>query len=413
MREDNELNMDFLKNLPEYKSPDRIWERLEVSLFSVDTNSLPEYAPSLALWNRIEKNNPKHISYRKIIAMTAFILLISTPLIFFLTRNEPTVTKSEAFHHSENRNVSQETDLLFLDPVPISAVMTDNDQETYHIRSRNQQFTSIEQHIARQDALEMMPCIPSKVLSNQKDPEFVQLPDDDCSPFTSRTQIWYGMVYEYEHFLSGDSYLDSYAGGRHSLGFLTRFEFSRFNIESGLNLAATADKTNWIYDYLRHELINTYEYIDSAYYDPATGQTFYYTSLVDIYDSIPYSESMIQKRQAYLLRVPFMLGTDLYSKKKLTLGINGGVIYNIMIGEHTSEISYEQPNSEITNLYYRSTFFTKHTINLAVNVSLELRLNRSARFFVRPSVNYYLTPLYQQSNGKLPVSVGIGTGILL
>ena len=60
--------------------------------------------------------------------------------------------------------------------------------------------------------------------------------DDDCSPFGGNNhEFLWGISYEYQHFLNGDSYLDTEQMYFHSIGFNGRLNQGRIFFESGIN----------------------------------------------------------------------------------------------------------------------------------------------------------------------------------
>ena len=238
--------------------------------------------------------------------------------------------------------------------------------------------------------------------------------DDDCSPFGGNNhEFLWGISYEYQHFLNGDSYLNTEQMYWHSPGLNARLNLGKIFFESGIGLSLTKDNIHWGYDYLQNVLINTYEYVDSAHYDPITGETTHYTTLVEVYDSVPYSKSNTISNKYYYLKIPLLMGVELYKRRNFSSSLSGGIIYNFLLGKNETEISYYEPDSKVTSVDYRETTRLEHSFNLSLHLNFEWQINQKLNCYVYPSFNYYLNHLYDGKEGARPLSIGFGAGIFI
>jgi hypothetical protein len=427
MSPDKETYKNHLNDLPRFRAPDRVWERLETSMFSIDKFLLPVFQPSEKLWNRIEKS---YLYKRRTYKWTALMILLLALIIpGYLVLNyqstadlPPPETQIAQPTLSAEASAKAEPTVMLSDSPPASLwrPMEDEAQPTSSTEASAKMEPTLpadaSSEIFERDEVKLsyLPMRKTVLKTGPMVSINYQERDDDCSPFTgSNHEFLWGISYEYQHFLNGDSYLNTEQMYWHSPGLNARLNLGKLFFESGIGLSLTKDNIHWGYDYLQNELINTYEYVDSAHYDPITGETTHYTTLVEVYDSVPYSKSNTISNKYYYLKIPLLMGVELYKRRNFGSSLNGGIIYNFLLGKNETEISYYEPDSRVTSVDYRETTRLEHSFNLSLHLNFEWQINQKLNCYVYPSFNYYLNHLYDGKEGARPLSIGFGAGIFI
>ena len=413
---------DYLKNLPEYKAPASVWKRLEVSKFTVNKAGLPVYSPSQNLWNRIEKSYLYQRRIYKWMAMVLLMLALAIPggIVIdsyvsdqdaaFLNENNENTSMVEI---TEERNEDPEffDDLMIMIPKPSSEIKRVNGAPVLN-QPKIVQPKQVVLYAER-------PEVSLTKFSSKKGLLPLDLNDkpakrnrvNECSPFHSSHEFLFGPYYEYQYFLEGNTYMNTEQKYWHSFGVNARLNFRKFFLESGIGMSLSKDKINWKYDYLQNELVNTYVYVDSVHYDPITGETYFYTSLIEVYDSVSYTQSNTINNKHYYLKVPLFAGFELFKKRNFCTSLIGGLMYHFLLQEKETVLHYEEPNARITKVYYDKTKRLRHLFCASIRINFEYNLQRKMMFYAYPSVNYCLNPIYDGSGAKTPLSIGFGVGV--
>ena len=406
---------DQLDSMPVHKAPGEIWDRLETSLFALKTDLMPVHNAPAEVWASI---NRRYFLRRKIFywSFTLLALLIMTVPVYLLLDKQPAAENygmPASVPSTNTPEYPQRPDQEYIHMIPIQSSSVN--QELIHAliapgHSPGYEMTGSVPGQKVAGTIITMPTINADITSEQEHQVLPRDRSDDCSPFTSGSEFMFGLSYEYQHFLKGGNYLDTKLDSWHSISANGRLCFGNVYIESGLGISLSRDETNWAYTYLQNTLINTYEYVDSIHYDPNTGETIYYTSTVEVYDSIPYSKAGTVTRNISYLRIPLLVGINLFHKRNFSSSIGAGLTYNILLSNTETRIEYYEPESTITAVHYQETSRVDHSFNLALRLNLEWHHKRMM-IYAYPSFHYYLNPVYDGQEGGNPISVGAGAGI--
>lgn len=456
--------MDHLNDLPRFTAPDGLWDRLETNMFSIETAALPVMTPSSGVWNSLERKLvlKKRISKAAIIGL--LILAIAIPGYFIYTHfnsdhglsgvEVQKIIKSDHVIPSEvegqpdiesqtvipstsgsiGRQRLTDDDAISANPVeengdnaedleevessPTTASENKSVEEVESSSTKALQdksvtsIESVESGDRKVKGLEKLEMRDGKVVLNS----FVELEYRDgfdrCNSFYGSThEFFWGPSYEYQLFLDGDTYLDTEQKYWQSARVNGKFCFGKFFLESGIGISLARDKTPYHYDYTSYELINSYEYVDSVDYDPVSGETIYYTSFVDVYDSVPHSTSSSVGKTYNYLRFPLFVGIKLFKGQSFGSSLSGGIIYNLLISKNTTEISYDEPGSRITSVSFTETTRIENNFSLSLHLNFEWELSDNHILYAYPSFNYYLNSLYTNDTEGQPISVGLGVGL--
>jgi len=423
MGADKSNELKFLALLPTYKAPASIWENIEISLFSVNRSILPSHQPPAGLWGSIEKSYLARKRYYRAALILLLALLLSVPGYYVIHSGKTSQSGQDAdkqaekavYGDTETSEIYQgkRSDELILKPIQIKKIDLINGELTIQpVVKQNEKSTFSIDNDRSVDLLSYLPGLTSPLNIDHK-PSLLHKDDIyECSPFTGSGEIYMGVSYEYQYFFNGNSYLDTEQLYWQSAVFSTRFVFNKVFLEPGVGLTISKDKINWEYDYLQNELINTYEYVDSVHYDPVTGETIYYTTTVEVYDSVSYTRSMTDKHTSYYLRAPLFVGIGLTKSRNFCTKLSAGIVYNILLNNSAkAEIIYDDPNGRVTAIHYDHSLRVTNSFNISLRMNFEWQINSRLVFSIYPSANYYLNQVYKGREGQLPVTLGLGAGL--
>lgn len=437
------INKEYLKNLPSFHAPEKIWVNLETSMFSIDPAVLPAFNPPSNAWASLEKTLLFRKRLYRITVIILLLLAISLPGLYLINNQSPDPkTQHAILNRAEEQSISNpEIIMISEDEVrnysePQTVIpMTSDEQIVESLTSVESVETneSVET-LESVEAVDIVETLEMNIESSGREESFVSTMKkknslieiesfhtinfrdrpDECSSFSGRTSTFFwGPSYEYSFFLTADSYLETEQKYWQSASINGRLCFGNFFLESGLGISLARDNTPWSYDFNSYELINSYEYVDSVDYDPVSGETIYYTSIIDVYDSVPHTNtSTVGKTHTYL-RLPLFAGINLYKGNAFGVSLSGGVIYNLLISKNSTTISYNEPDGRITSVNFTETTRMENNFNLSLRMNFEWELNHSLDLYVYPSFNYYLNSIFKEASYEQPMSVGLGVGLWL
>lgn len=427
MAEKLDTYLEKLDKLPLHTAPGDVWERLQTSMFKIDHTRLPEHYPPVSLWEKIERSKRKQLIFRhlKRIAMVLLILLaLGIPSYYLLDAdtNIPAGGESKEIENRQhvasdswNKNLTErKTNDLFAGINTINQIAIPDEESralSANIPMRNN-VTFIKDWLRPQATIFRMESRQSFLQSTENFLSLKQGNDPvDCSPFESDQSFGIGLSYDYQFFNKETSYMNTELSYWQSLSIDARFQINKFYLQTGVGATFSRDKIHWEYEYLRKELVDSYIYVDSVYYNPQTGETYYYTSIVEVYDSISHTARETSCKKQYYLRLPLVAGYQIYDSRDFALGIQGGLVYNMLLGAKEVKFEPYEPGSRVTQVYFHRTRRLEHNLNLTAGLNFTWKANRKLHFYVFPSVNYYFDHLYQQAGGSLPLTFGIGAGV--
>ena len=389
------INKNRLNKLPVHKTPAGVWERLETSMFSLNISSLPVYAPPAGAWGGISRS----LLARKRARVAAIIFLL------FIGLGTASYFTHEAFIATSNEQPATSNQ----QPETRSQPPATSSQQP---ATRNQQPVARNQQPETRITLKPANLLYASIEHEKRLDMNTTYRNDECSNFSGPgIDFSWGPWYEYRVFLSGDEYLQSEQLAWHSAGLDARFSFRHVYIESGLGMSFTRDRNTWSYDYLREELINTYEYVDSVSYDPVTGEIIHYTTTIEIYDSVPHSSIKTSTSSYIYLQMPLRFGLKLINKRDFCSSISGGITYGFLISKNENSVSPVEADSRILHIYHEPVTRTDHLFTAGLRLEFEWKLSDRMGLYAWPAAYYSLNQLYKNREGSNPISLGIGAGL--
>ncbi len=443
-----------IKDMPEYKAPSGLWENIETMMLSVPADLLPVHKPSASAWTAIEAGIGRSSFFGKSFYRITFIALLvflfgGAAIIYFNGNNFATTKHPEKSNSGktttiqedikkEKNNISDEEKSI--QDTKNSLIIKPSQGEESHNYSQKKQAKkesvvknntdkTISQFNRDFDLIILKP-INAGFITNQQEKEAGGLslnnsyyihndntainddPFQDCNFHRPEQKFYIGTGFEYQHFLNSVMPENAKLKYWYSVDLSVLFHRDRFSVETGLGIGFSKDKIDFSYNYLTNELIHTYVYVDSVYYDPETGTTQYFTTTVDVYDSIPYSkQSSVEKKYVYL-QIPLELGYEILKNKKYSLCIKAGITYFTEINRKDIYPDIYHENSRITSNNSYEIIRKKEFLRMSGGLEFRWGINSKLRFTTKPTFNYFLNQIYDnEDNRENPIALGIRFGL--
>lgn len=460
-----EINRNILfsgiYDLPEHKTPPELWKNIEIMMLDVPASILPVHMPSSKSWSAIEVGLGSKAPLRKPAYIALVVLLLA--ILFGVTAdrfiNNGGFSGRDRIENSNIQEaVSAQKPLIVNDNITTAgddmqsashAIIPEpsHEDETILISDHSKQENinknirkdvsenSVGNDVLQETLSENPPLFFMKSLSIDRISTNMQNPESRIPPGLSEnanpseavlkydqfrdcnyrgTEHIFGLNpgVEYQYLLN--SGIPENANNKYWYAFDLRlyYQVNRFSIETGLGIGFSKDNLNFSYNYLTNEIIDSYVYVDSAYYDPITGTTQYYTTIVDVYDSVPYSaKSFVEKKYTYL-QLPLEFGYEIIKRKKFALSIKAGITYYKEIDRKEIYPVIYQENSRITSLGSNNCERREEFFSLLGGLEFRWNMSDKFQFNAEPSYRYFLNQIYLvDDNNKGPMSIGLRLGL--
>lgn len=192
--------------------------------------------------------------------------------------------------------------------------------------------------------------------------------------------------------------------GRHTIG--------EFSLEGGFGLNISEDDGRFNIDYEQYDSVAYYYKVTSFTIDEATGKPTFNTNLETVYDTVEYTASASPKNSYTYLYFPVYAGMEVSRFNRLSLHVNAGLIYSIMISKNESAVTYQ--NDKATSIHIENNTPARITSQMLLAGSLGLHYQISTNTFLNlePIFKYYFKPLYENRyNPGTTYSIGLRTGL--
>lgn len=200
----------------------------------------------------------------------------------------------------------------------------------------------------------------------------------------------------------------------YSIDLSLTYTMKSFFIESGVSAAFTNSKPLLGINYLQNEIAGSFEQVDSIHYDynglSNDLKKIYYTSEVDIYDSVEYYNVHQSKNQLSYLNIPLYLGYR-FHHKKLGFSAKGGGILSILISENILEPNIPD-NVRILNIDNYPVSNPKLQWRLVFGVGANYKISNHLRLNLEPQYNFIFKAASSAKCNKGQHALNIRLGLI-
>ena len=191
-----------------------------------------------------------------------------------------------------------------------------------------------------------------------------------------------------------------------------RYIMNDFYLETGLGFNVSDDDGQYKIDYEQYDSIGYYYKVNSFTIDESTGKPIFNTDLESVYDTVDYTTSESTRNTYTYLYLPLYAGVKLYEFRRLSLNLQAGIIYSIMIGQHEPEASYTNDNATRITITNENPSRISSNWIVAASVGLQYQISPSLGLNIEPMIKYYLKPVYEQRyDPKSTFGTGLRVGL--
>jgi len=191
-----------------------------------------------------------------------------------------------------------------------------------------------------------------------------------------------------------------------------RYIMNDFYLETGLGFNVSDDDGQYKIDYEQYDSIGYYYKVNSFAIDEITGQPVYNTGLEAVFDTVNYNTSESTRNTYTYLYLPLYAGVKLYEFKRLSLNLQAGIIYSVLISQHEPDASYTNDQAtRITITNENPSRISSNWIGTA-SLGLQYQISPTLDLNIEPMVKYYFKPVYERRyDPKATFGAGLRVGL--
>jgi hypothetical protein len=191
-----------------------------------------------------------------------------------------------------------------------------------------------------------------------------------------------------------------------------RYIMNDFYLETGLGFNVSDDDGQYKIDYEQYDSIGYYYKVNSFAIDEITGQPVYNTGVEAVFDTVNYNTSESTRNTYTYLYLPLYAGVKLYEFKRLSLNLQAGIIYSVLISQHEPDASYT--NDQATRITITNENPSRISSNWigAASLGLQYQISPTLHLNIEPMLKYYFKPVYERRyDPKATFGAGLRVGL--
>jgi hypothetical protein len=191
------------------------------------------------------------------------------------------------------------------------------------------------------------------------------------------------------------------------------YHLGRFTIQSGLSLGYVYDHADYRINYKSKDSIGYFTSIITFTVNP--GNVIVYTTKdIAVYDSLQHiADDRALNRYTYL-RIPIMIGFELFETNRLSIGIKAGPAISFLIGSKEASVIIDYPNARLIRIDNNTLVRVKMNWEIQAALDIEYRLIKNFSLYAEPTYKHYFKPFETQESATItakdPYSIGIEVG---
>jgi len=186
-----------------------------------------------------------------------------------------------------------------------------------------------------------------------------------------------------------------------SLNIEEKIQYHRFSLTSGIGIATTSGNNDYNVEY--NDYLGNYKKLDSITFAWDTRHyslepTYHMTDMMVWDSTVKLDSYQVEKRYNYL-RVPVLLGYDIYSHGRFSVGLKAGVeMYFYLASSNVTNVDYDAGQNKVVNISQADDGLTSTYFWLMTNFSASMNLGKRFVLEVEPHLKYQLDPAQTGSN---------------
>jgi len=241
---------------------------------------------------------------------------------------------------------------------------------------------------------------PQKILLNTevitpKKPEDVDYVKD-----MTRAEFTAGVFYAFKRFQIIEEEGMDIPQNQSSFGLEVSYKKDKWFFKTGLAYVGWEEKGDYTFDYDQNQLVYQYDYVDSTYINPNNGFVNYFTTENFVYDSVSSQQQDQASYKYQMLQIPLMVGYSLFERRNFSIGVLGGVGFDIRISGKQFVPAFSQDESTITEINNSLKYRTTNNWRLMGGLEFGYIFARNWELYAEPTYQWYMKPLYSPDNAK-------------
>ena len=188
-----------------------------------------------------------------------------------------------------------------------------------------------------------------------------------------------------------------------------------FYFETGIGYQSMKEEGIYNIEFRSYDSIGYYNQVQSFEVNPQNpDEIIYKTKEVPVYDSISHYTHAAPALTYNYVNIPLTVGYRFFDKKKISLGIETGLLVSYLVGSDIPEVEFNYP--EYTHIKTINETPERVDLNFRWQIALRLnyRLAGALSVSLKPVFNTYINSVYDTGKGYpdvKPYSMGMQVGL--
>lgn len=189
----------------------------------------------------------------------------------------------------------------------------------------------------------------------------------------------------------------------------------KFYFETGVGYQAMKEQGIYTIEFKSNDSIGYYNEVLSFEVNPSNpDEIIYKTDEVTVYDSINHYTHATPTFKYNYFNIPIIVGYKIFERKKLSLGVETGLLFSFLTSEEIPQVSFHYPEYTHVKTINETPERVEFNYRWQLAVRLNYRFARSMSVAVKPVFTKYLNSVYDTDKGYpnvKPYSMGIQVGL--
>jgi hypothetical protein len=193
-----------------------------------------------------------------------------------------------------------------------------------------------------------------------------------------------------------------------------RYRRNDFYLETGLGISISENDGTYHIGYDQYDSIGYYYKVTSFTISESSGKPVFNTGVEAVYDTVNYSLTEKTRNTYTYLYLPVYAGLRLYELKRVSLSLQAGIIYSVLINQNEPGSEYANENATRIIVTNESTSRISSNWIMSASFGMQYQLSNKLILNIEPMVKYYLKPVYESGfEQKSTVGIGLRAGLYI
>jgi hypothetical protein len=205
--------------------------------------------------------------------------------------------------------------------------------------------------------------------------------------------------------------VDQYTETNYWLNAGMTYHAGKFSVQTGVGVGYVFDHGKYRVNYESRDSIGYFTSIISFIVTPG-NVVVYTTKDIPVYDTLQhYSDDRTISRYTYI-RIPLLVGYELFSTNRFSLGIKAGPALSFLIGSKEAQPFIDYPNARLIRVDDNSLHRVKMNWEIQAVLDLEYRIEKHFSLYAQPYYKHYFKSFMEKESTSVtdPYSIGIEVG---